>query len=73
MTSPADHPAPVAEDPAGLPAWAAERLEMYRLILDSIHNGVMVTDAQGYVTHLNEPYGRFLGVDPAAQIGRHAS
>ena len=35
-------------------------LDMYRLIMDSIYNGIMVTDAQGYITHFNEPYGQFL-------------
>ncbi|MFH1035434.1 MAG: sigma 54-interacting transcriptional regulator [Pseudomonadota bacterium] len=60
-------------DPASLPAWAARQLEMYHLILENIHNGVMVTDTDGYITHFNEPYGRFLGVEPTAQIGRHVS
>lgn len=50
-----------------------EQLEFYELILDSIHNGVLVTDADGRVTHFNKPYGRFLGVDPQAQIGKHAT
>ncbi|CAB1075728.1 sensory box sigma-54 dependent DNA-binding response regulator [Olavius algarvensis Delta 1 endosymbiont] len=50
-----------------------EQLEEYRLIFDSIHNGVMVTDADGYVTHFNKPYGQFLGLDPATQIGRHCT
>ncbi|MCU0596837.1 MAG: sigma 54-interacting transcriptional regulator [Desulfobacterota bacterium] len=49
------------------------QLEMYRLIYDSIHNGSMVTDAEGYVTHFNKPYGDFLGLDPAAQIGKHCT
>ncbi|MBN2232686.1 MAG: sigma 54-interacting transcriptional regulator [Deltaproteobacteria bacterium] len=49
------------------------QLEIYRLIFDHIHNGVIVTDAAGYVTHFNRPYGRFLGIDPAAQIGRHVT
>jgi PAS domain S-box-containing protein len=49
------------------------KLEMYRLIMDSIHNGVMVTDAQGYVTLFNRPYGQFLGVDSEAQVGRHCT
>jgi transcriptional regulator with PAS, ATPase and Fis domain len=49
------------------------QLEEYKLILDSIHNGVMVTDADGYVTHFNKPYGQFLGLDPAAQIGKHCT
>ncbi|MBN1106558.1 MAG: AAA family ATPase, partial [Deltaproteobacteria bacterium] len=33
----------------------------------------MVTDADGYVTHFNKPYGQFLGVTPDAQIGRHCT
>ncbi|MCU0539924.1 MAG: sigma 54-interacting transcriptional regulator [Desulfobacterales bacterium] len=49
------------------------RLEMYRLIFDSIHFGAMVTDADGVITHFNAPYGRFLDLDPAAQIGRHCT
>ncbi len=66
-------PEPTPEQLARLPRWAARQLQMYRLILDHIHNGVVVTDAQGYITHFNEPYGRFLGVDHKAQIGRHAT
>ena len=50
-----------------------EQLGMYRMILDSIHNGVLVTDADGVITHFNKPYGRFLGMDPEAQIGRHCT
>lgn len=49
------------------------KLELLNLIVDSIYNGVMVTDAEGYVTHFNKPYGRFLGVDPDAQIGKHCT
>jgi transcriptional regulator with PAS, ATPase and Fis domain len=49
------------------------RLELLNLILDNIYNGVMITDAEGYVTHFNEPYGSFLGVDPRAQIGKHCT
>lgn len=48
-----------------------EQLEMYRMIMDSIHNGIMVTDADGYITHFNKPYGEFLGMNPEEQIGRH--
>ena len=50
-----------------------QQLEAYKRILDSIYNGVMVTDADGYVTHFNKPYGEFLGVDPEAQIGKHCT
>ncbi len=49
------------------------KLEEYKLIFDSIHNGVMVTDADGFVTHFNKPYGQFLGLDPADQIGKHCT
>jgi PAS domain S-box-containing protein len=47
-----------------------EQLEMFQLIFDSIYNGSMVTDADGYITHFNKPYGRFLGLDPEKQIGK---
>jgi len=50
-----------------------EQLEMYRLIFDSIHNGAIVTDINGGITHFNKPYGEFLGVDPQAQIGKHCT
>ncbi len=50
-----------------------EELEYFKLIMDSIYNGVMVTDADGYITHFNKPYGRFLGLDPDSQIGKHCT
>jgi PAS domain S-box-containing protein len=50
-----------------------KQLEMYRLVFDSIHNGAIVTDTDGYITHFNKPYGEFLGVNPAEQIGRHCT
>ena len=50
-----------------------EQLEMYRLVFDSIYNGAIVTDINGNITHFNKPYGAFLGVDPAAQIGKHCT
>ncbi len=50
-----------------------KQLEMYRLVFDSIHNGAIVTDAEGYITHFNEPYGEFLGVNPSEQIGKHCT
>ena len=48
-------------------------LEMYELIFESIYNGAMVTNADGIITHFNRPYGRFLGLDPEAQIGKHCT
>ena len=50
-----------------------EQLEMYRLIFDNIYNGAMVTDAKGFITHFNKPYGHFLGLNPAKLIGKHCT
>ena len=49
------------------------RLAIFELIFDSIYNGVMVTDADGYITHFNKPYGRFLSLEPEIQIGKHCT
>jgi PAS domain S-box-containing protein len=56
-----------------VPQEILDQLEMYKVILDSIYNGILVADADGYVTHFNKPYGQFLGVDPEAQIGKHVT
>ena len=50
-----------------------EKLALYERIFDTINAGVLVIDAHGYITHFNEPYGRFLNLDPKAQIGRHCT
>ncbi|HMK35872.1 MAG TPA: sigma 54-interacting transcriptional regulator [Desulfomonilaceae bacterium] len=55
------------------PGKRCPELELLDLILDNIYNGVMITDADGYVTHFNTPYGQFLGVDAKAQIGKHCT
>jgi PAS domain S-box-containing protein len=49
------------------------QLEMYELIFDCIYNGIMVTDADGFITHFNRPYGQFLGLEPEQQIGKHCT
>ncbi len=51
----------------------AGQLRMLQLILDSIYNGVVVVDPAGYITHFNKPYGKFLGIDHEAQIGKHVT
>lgn len=51
----------------------ATRLELCEKILDSIYNGVIVTDPEGYIIYFNKPYGLFLGIDPEEQIGRHVT
>lgn len=50
-----------------------EEIEMYRLIFNSINHGATVIDPHGRITHMNDPYGRFLGVDAGGQIGRHCT
>ncbi|MGA6925070.1 MAG: sigma 54-interacting transcriptional regulator [Desulfosarcina sp.] len=50
-----------------------EQLSLFELIFENINNGCIVTDPDGYVTHFNKPYGEFLGIDPAIQIGRHCT
>jgi PAS domain S-box-containing protein len=50
-----------------------EKLALYERIFDNINAGVLAIDARGYITHFNEPYGRFLNLDPKAQIGRHCT
>ncbi|MBW2594522.1 MAG: sigma 54-interacting transcriptional regulator [Deltaproteobacteria bacterium] len=46
---------------------------MYRRIFNSIENGAIVTDGEGYITDFNEPYGKFLNIDPEDQIGKHCT
>ncbi len=50
-----------------------QQLQALQLIFDQIHDGACVTDAKGIITHFNAPYGRFLGVNPREQIGKHIS
>ena len=49
----------------------SQQLQALQLIFNHIHDGACVTDAEGLVTHFNEPYGRFLKVDAKEQIGKH--
>jgi PAS domain S-box-containing protein len=50
-----------------------DRVKILELVLDNIYNGVVVTDRDGYIIYFNKPYGRFLGIDPEAQIGKHVT
>jgi PAS domain S-box-containing protein len=47
------------------------QLDLYQRIIDSIYHGVVVTDADGYILHFNEPYGKYLGIEAKDQIGKH--
>jgi PAS domain S-box-containing protein len=48
-------------------------IDLLRLIIDNIYHGIMITDGEGFVTHFNKPYGQFLGVEPAEQLGKHCT
>lgn len=48
-------------------------IDLLRLIIDNIYHGIMITDGEGFVTHFNKPYGLFLGVEPAEQLGKHCT
>jgi len=50
-----------------------DQLELFLLIFDSIHNGAIVTDVNGIVTHLNRAYADFLGVPVVDCIGKHCT
>ena len=49
------------------------QLESFNLIFDSIHDGAIVIDAEGYITHFNRAYGKFLGIDPEYPLGKHCT
>jgi len=50
-----------------------KELELYNLVFDSFINGALVTDAEGTITHFNQPYGRFLNLNPTDYIGKHCT
>ena len=50
-----------------------QAFQITRLVLDTIPAGVVLTDTDGYIIYLNEFYGKFLGVNPKKQIGKHCT
>lgn len=50
-----------------------ETIDLYERIFDSIDNGCAVIDKNGFFTHFNKPYGKFLKLDHREQIGKHCS
>lgn len=50
-----------------------DQIEAYRRIFNSIHDGAAVTDDEGYIIYLNEPYGKLLNINPEDQIGKHCT
>lgn len=50
-----------------------ESPHFFKMLLDNMEVGVIVSDHEGRIVYINETYGRFLGIDPDAQIGKHAT
>ena len=51
----------------------AKELKNFNLVFDSIHDGAVVIDTDGYIAHFNQAYGDFLGIDPDYPIGKHCT
>ncbi|MBU2481075.1 MAG: PAS domain-containing protein, partial [Proteobacteria bacterium] len=51
----------------------ARILKNFDLIFNSIHDGAVVIDADGYIAHFNQAYSNFLGIDPDYPIGKHCT
>ena len=50
-----------------------QQVDLFLRIFESLENGIIITDPDGYIIYLSSSYGRFLGVDPEAQVGRHCT
>jgi len=50
-----------------------EELETLHHIFDNMHNGVLLTDAEGKILFLNRPYCRFMGIDFSTAKGQHCT
>lgn len=49
------------------------QLELFKGIFDGLPTGCLITDAEGTILFVNQPYGRFLEVDPGACVGHHCT
>ncbi|MCG8640640.1 MAG: PAS domain-containing protein, partial [Desulfobacterales bacterium] len=47
--------------------------DLFQRIFDSVQNGIMITDPDGYVVYMNRPYGRYLNLKTDEQSGRHCT
>ncbi|NLX31547.1 MAG: sigma 54-interacting transcriptional regulator [Deltaproteobacteria bacterium] len=50
-----------------------EKIQLYEGVLNNILSGVLITDPDGYVIFFSDTYGKYLGMDPKAQIGKHTT
>lgn len=45
----------------------------FKKLVDNMQIGVIVGDRDGRIVYVNETYARFLGLDPLAAVGKHAT
>ncbi len=50
-----------------------KRVLFYETILDSIRNGIMITDRRGKVIFFSKAYAEFLGIKPEEILGKHCA
>jgi len=53
-----------------LPQLRAESESLYRDIVDSAQEGIMMTDADGRIVYVNERFGEMIGIPSASALGR---
>jgi transcriptional regulator with PAS, ATPase and Fis domain len=49
------------------------RFDFFKKIVDNLQVGVIISDHQGRIIYINDTYARFLGIDPRAELGKHAT
>ncbi len=50
-----------------------KKVKFYEIILNNIHNGVMITDQAGKVIFFSKTYSNFLGLSPEEVLGKHCT
>ncbi len=50
-----------------------DQVDLYQRILDSVRNGIVVTDPNGVIIFFNKPYGEFIGIEPEQALGKHVT
>ena len=50
-----------------------EQNRFFKSLVDHMQIGIIVSDANGYIIYINQTYARFLDIDIAASLGKHAN
>lgn len=50
-----------------------KKIIFYETILDSIRNGIMITDRRGRIIFFSKTYGEFLGIEPEKVLGKNCT